>query len=172
MANFNKHITYNPYLLIPRKICQTHERRKQDIVAMKTDLKLLQENQKAKYWNHIADLKYSEDVELDNEEAIKILKEHIKKSQFVVNITDEAILFAVSDIEVEEIRIKAKKVLSDYLSERTEVPFLLLDYPEVLSRRDFDRRKRNILKYILRKLELMPYVYQPRSGKKDWTWLK
>lgn len=149
----------NPLMQIARKLVQTYELRRRDMKSMETDLSYLRRGFKASHERSISDCRRGTDgaQKLTREEQIETLEEMLDSFYYMNTIVDEAFEAAVSDIEDSEIKKQIKDCLHLALGEGKEIEFRFLPYPYDYPRCDYEERKRILLKYIIRELNLMPY---------------
>lgn len=162
----NRTLMRNPYMQIARKIISTHTERIEDIKAIEQDVERLKaDKQPAVSESHISEIVPYSDGKLTirKENQIRVLEHHKERLDLTVRLTEEAFRKSVEDIEDEKVKDKVIECIQRYICNYREKQeeFNYLNYPG--SRRDFDIRRRFVLKYIVRGLGLMPYVRQPQS---------
>lgn len=154
----NRKLTWNPYIQIAKKIIQTHDERLKDIEAVDRDIELLSLGKDT--LTSADNIKAAiPDIGIENglDQALLLYRYALTGTVRVVN---QAFQEVVEDIEDEDQKTLICGKLKQYICEPCEV-FEYLGYP--LSRFDFDKRRRALLRAVLRDLWLMPYTHQPAS---------
>ncbi len=147
----------SPYMQIARKILQTHEQRKSDIKAAKSDLLRLQRGQPVKNDALIADLSgfLQSGHTISPAEKMKKIEDYIDGLEAWYTLVDTALDVATADIQDAFVRRQTRTALLRMYGDYQKEDLQHTGYP--LSRADYEKRSRRLLKQILRGAGLLPY---------------
>lgn len=154
-----KSTTWNPYLQIARKIIQTNDERQKDIAAAEKDLERIKAGKEpVTSWDKIKDAV----ITLDDQDVVEELQAYVDMMSNTAYMVNLSFCKAVQDIKDYQTRQTVMSCLVRAIAGREHFDYLA--YP--LTKNDFDYRQRQVLKYILRHLRLMPYINRPADGGK------
>lgn len=147
----------SPYMQIARKVLQTHEQRRSDIKAAKSDLLRLQRGQPIKNDALVADLSsfLQDGHTVSLAEKIQIVEDYIDGLEAWCTLVDTALDVATADIQNASVRRQTQAALLRLYGDYQKEDLQHVGYP--LSQADYEKRSRRLLKQILRGAGLLSY---------------